>query len=126
MIAGCCLCGANAFALDAPPGPVTACHCGQCRRYTGHHAASIDVDAGKLRWLKTGNQQTFRHPSGARRVFCGTCGSKLWFAYADGALSLEAGILHCPTGPRLARHIHVADKGDFYELADGLPQVEQF
>jgi hypothetical protein len=27
-----------------------------------------------------------------------------------------------PTGVKLARHIFVADKGDYYEIADGLPQ----
>jgi hypothetical protein len=29
-----------------------------------------------------------------------------------------------PTGTRLAMHIHVADKGDYYDVADGVPQHE--
>ena len=29
------------------------------------------------------------------------------------------------TGAKLAMHIFVADKGDYYEIADGLPQREQ-
>ncbi len=32
------------------------------------------------------------------------------------------GALDGPTGLRLARHIFVADKGDYYDIADGLPQ----
>lgn len=29
-----------------------------------------------------------------------------------------------PTDTRLRIHIHVADKGDYYDIADGLPQSE--
>ncbi len=124
MITGSCLCGANAFELDADPGPVTACHCGQCRRYSGFHAASIDCDEDKLRWLRQGGVTRFAHQSGSVRAFCGTCGTKLWFEYAGGGLSLEAGIMDAPTGARLESHIFVADKGDFYDIADGLPQKD--
>lgn len=126
MIIGSCLCGANAFELDADPGPVTACHCGQCRRYSGFHAASIDYDAADMRWLKQGHRREFRHDSGSKRVFCGKCGTKLWFEYAGGGLSLEAGIMDAPTSARMARHVFVADKGDYYDIADGLPQKDQY
>jgi hypothetical protein len=30
-----------------------------------------------------------------------------------------------PTGTTIDRHIFVADKGDYYEIADGLPQYRQ-
>ena len=29
-----------------------------------------------------------------------------------------------PTGTQLGKHIFVGDKGDYYEIADGLPQDE--
>lgn len=125
-ITGACLCGANAFELAAEPRPVTACHCGQCRRYSGFHAASIDVDARALRWRRQGHVRRFRHDSGSVRAFCGRCGTKLWFEYAGGGLSLEAGLLDRPTGARMAAHIFVADKGDFHDIADGLPQREGY
>ena len=32
------------------------------------------------------------------------------------------GALDAPTGLRLGKHIFVADKGDYYDIADGLPQ----
>ncbi|MEQ9261168.1 MAG: GFA family protein [Roseovarius sp.] len=126
MITGACLCGANAFELDAEPGPVTACHCGQCRRYSGFHAASIDYEPDTLRWLRQGHLTRFTHPSGSERIFCGRCGTKIGFRYADGGLSLEAGLLDSPTGARMAQHIFTADKGDYYDIADGLPQQQQY
>jgi hypothetical protein len=30
-----------------------------------------------------------------------------------------------PTGTKLSMHIFVADKGDYYDIADGLPQNQQ-
>lgn len=126
MITGSCLCGANTFEMNADPGPVTACHCGQCRKYSGFHSASIDVETGKLHWLRQGHVKRFAHPSGSIRAFCGTCGTKLWFEYASGGLSLEAGSLDAPTGTRLAEHIFVADKGDFYDIGDSLPQKDRY
>jgi len=125
MITGSCLCGANAFELDGKAGPVTSCHCTQCRKYSGHHSASIEVEPEQLRWVQQGHIKEFQHPSGARRVFCARCGTKLWFEGADGWYSLEAGILDAPTGGQMAEHIFVADKGDYYEIADGLPQKDQ-
>jgi hypothetical protein len=35
------------------------------------------------------------------------------------------GAFDAPTGTRLERHIFTADKGDYYDIADGLPQNPQ-
>lgn len=35
------------------------------------------------------------------------------------------GAFDAPTDTRLAVHIFVADKGDYYDIADGLPQNQQ-
>jgi hypothetical protein len=32
------------------------------------------------------------------------------------------GAFETPTGTRLEKHIFVDDKGDYYEIVDGLPQ----
>jgi len=43
---------------------------------------------------------------------------KDWIAVAMGAFD-------GPTGTRLNKHIFVADKGDYYDIGDGLPQNRQ-
>ena len=35
------------------------------------------------------------------------------------------GAFDAPTGTRLAKHIFVADQGDYYDIKDGLPQNAQ-
>jgi hypothetical protein len=61
----------------------------------------------------------------ARRGFCGTCGSNLFWDGPGSHLSIFAGTLDGPTGLTLAGHIFCADKGDYYDIADGFPKVAQ-
>jgi hypothetical protein len=121
ILTGSCLCGANHFTLPGPMGPVTACHCSQCRRLSGHFAASFDVDETALSWQARSITE-FTTPGGGQRGFCPTCGSSLHFRDREGNFSVEAGVIDNPTGGRLTSHIFTADKGDYYALTDGPPQ----
>lgn len=122
-LACACLCGACAFDLPGPAGAVTACHCRQCRTLSGHYAASFDADEARLSWRRRDALADCRTPGGAHRGFCSACGSSLWFRSAQGEFSVEAGCVSGPTGGRLAGHIFVASRGDYYHLDDGLPQT---
>jgi hypothetical protein len=119
---GGCLCGAVRYRVDGPLDDVVACHCSQCRRTSGHHAAATgarraDVTIeGEVAWYES-------TPGVIRRGFCPTCGSNLfWDRMAAERLDIWAGTLDGATGIRLVEHIFVADKGDYYPIADGLPQ----
>lgn len=57
----------------------------------------------------------------ARRGFCGTCGSNLFWDGTGKNLSIFAGTLDGKTGLKMIGHIFCADKGDYYEIGDGLP-----
>ena len=122
---GSCLCGAATFTLPGPMGAVTACHCTQCRKLSGHFAASFDVPEPSVTLHSRATITQYTTPGGGQRGFCSTCGSSLWFRAADGAFSIEAGCITAPTGGHLTRHIFTADKGDYYSLTDGLPQFPQ-
>ncbi|MCK0167555.1 GFA family protein [Jannaschia sp. S6380] len=112
--AGSCLCGAVTFAVDGPMRPVVACHCGQCRRTTGNFVAATSAPrdaltvAGEVRWFRSSDE--------ARRGFCPTCGSQLFWDGPGANLSIMAGALDGPTGLALAGHIFCADRGDWYDL----------
>lgn len=52
-----------------------------------------------------------------------TCGSSLFFdPPARDWIGIAMGAFDTPTSTRLAMHVFVAEKGDYYEIADGLPQ----
>jgi len=115
-----CLCGKNHFTLPGPMGAVTACHCTQCRKTSGHFSASFDRPESDLHWHA---RHITEHATqaGSQRGFCTTCASSLYFRAADGSFSVEAGCIDAPTGGHLTTHIFTADKGDYYTLTDGLP-----
>ena len=66
-------------------------------------------------------------PGAIRRGFCPVCGSNLFWERDRRRASSRSGPARstAPTGLRLAGHIFVADKGDYYEIADGLPQAAE-
>lgn len=121
MITGHCNCGAVRFETSATPAGPSVCHCSQCRRQSGHLWASAYVarDALKI----TGEVRWYDSSSAAQRGFCPICGSFLfWHAHAEATMSFALGALDAPTGLRLEKHIFVADKGDYYDIAGGVEQ----
>jgi hypothetical protein len=126
MHKGSCLCGAVRFEVEGVLHPPDACHCSQCRKQSGHYWASTDVlrsavtidGAEKLTWFQSSER--------VRRGFCSACGSALfWDPAGRERIGIAMGAFDTPTQTHLALHIFVADKGDYYDIADGLPQNEQ-
>jgi hypothetical protein len=120
---GGCECGIVRYRVNGRIRDSVVCHCGQCRRSHGHapgyskaRTAEMTID-GEDAIVWYGSSQE------ARRGFCGKCGSSLfWQRIGAGEVSITAGSLRAPTGLKTARHIFAADKGDYYEIADGVPQ----
>jgi hypothetical protein len=121
MIRAACLCGANRMTAPGPGGPVTVCHCRQCRALSGYAAASIDLDESSVTWAAR-DWTTYVTPGGGVRAFCPTCGTKLWFRAADGAFAVEAGWLDPGSGAHLAAHTYTAAAPDWDRPTDDLPR----
>jgi hypothetical protein len=123
---GGCLCGAVRYEVRGPLRDVLLCHCEECRRWHGHVSASTATDkndlvvteARGLRWVESP-----RSDAGARRGFCGECGSSLfWDAPARQTISIAAGTLDSAEGLRIVSHWYVSQAGEYYDLPDdGLP-----
>lgn len=123
---GGCLCGGVRFSVRGPVRGVVYCHCTQCRRQTGHHYAATNVADADIE-IDGAERLTWYRASGfARRGFCATCGSALFWK-RDGAddISVMAGSFDTPSGLVGEMHIFVADKGDYYDIVDDLPRHER-
>jgi len=126
MHEGRCLCGAVRFTVAGELAPPDACHCSQCRRTSGHYWASTDVEREALTVSGEENVGWYQSSQKVRRGFCTTCGSPLfWDAAGRSRIAIAMGAFDSPTGTRLAMHIFVADKGDYYDIADDVPQKQQ-
>ena len=123
---GHCLCGAVHFRTSGRLREVIACHCSQCRRQTGHFYAATNVQDNGLSVEGGENVTWYRASETASRGFCRTCGSALfWKGDGSGYTSIMAGTFDQPTGLKIGVHIFCADKGDYYEIDDGVPQFAQ-
>ncbi len=126
MHKGSCLCGAVTFEVRGDlPGP-DACHCGVCRKFSGHYFASTDVKRSALTISGEKNISWYQSSDKAKRGFCAICGASLfWDPLFRDWIGLAMGAFDTPTETRLAVHIFVADKGDYYDIGDGVKQFAQ-
>jgi hypothetical protein len=122
---GSCLCGGVRFSVEGElPGP-DACHCTMCRKHSGHVFVSTDVPKAALHVEGSELVRWYASSPKVRRGFCGTCGASLfWDPIERDFIGVAMGAFDGPTGTKIHVHIHVADKGDYYEIESGVPQRE--
>ncbi len=121
VLKGSCLCGAVTFETTADPQGVSMCHCRQCRKQSGGIWSSAYVAFRDLQIR--GDVQWFAASDAANRGSCPRCSSFLfWKAHDENTISFSLGAVDGPTGLTLEKHIFTADKGDYYTLADDVPQ----
>ena len=126
MHSGRCLCGEVVFEVTGPLAPPNACHCTICRKSSGHIFASTEVAKTSLRMIRDDGLRWYASSARVRRGFCGTCGASLFFdpPHRDW-IAIAMGALDGPTGVKMTHHIFCNDKGDYYDISDGLPQNGQ-
>ena len=123
MHRGSCLCRAVRFTIDAELDQPNACHCTECRKQTGHFLASVSIPRTALQIDGAKAVRWYHSSAKVRRGFCGTCGSTLfWDPVHHNWIAVAMGAFDGPTNTSLALHIFVAEKADYYAIADGLPQ----
>ena len=128
MHKGSCLCGAVKFEVIGELGSPDACHCTQCRKWTGHFLTSSDVPRSALTVFGAKSVTWYHSSEKVKRGFCTKCGASLFFDPLDqnkhNWIGISMGAFDTPTETMLDHHIFVAEKGDYYEITDGLPQNE--
>jgi hypothetical protein len=130
MMKASCLCGGVtleiAGKLERQP---EACHCTQCRKQTGHFLAAVNVKRKDLTIHGEDKVRWYRSSEKVRRGFCSVCGSVLfWDPVIEGYeyIAVAMGLFDGPTGVHLSKHTFVGDKGDYYDIDDGVPQSRSY
>jgi hypothetical protein len=120
---GGCLCGGVRYSITGPLNPVLACHCSMCAKTTGNYAAMTACELADLRMRSEDTLRWYASSPSVDRGFCSRCGGNVFWKQKDSTqLYITAGSLDKPTGVRVAEHIFVGSKSDFYDIADGSPQ----
>jgi len=121
---GSCICGSVKYEIHGDLRDVIACHCDQCRKSSGHFTAATATKPENLKLLSDKNLIWYRSTPTAQMGFCSHCGSTLfWKPDSGDRISIYVGTIDGQTGLRLTTHIYTEEKGDYYNIEDG---VEQF
>lgn len=120
------MCGAVRYEIEGELGPIMFCHCRRCRKAVGTaFQAAAPIRKDELRLLSGSEKLVdFESSPGVYRVFCGACGSPLYSKRdtMPDTLRLRLGTLDMPVTGKPTAHIFVADKAEWYEICDDLPQ----
>lgn len=130
MHSGSCLCGGVRYVLRGELGPITLCHCRQCRKAQGGaFVAASPVKSAEFEIIAGAELlQAYESSPGKERVFCGRCGSPLYSRrpVEPEILRLRIGTLDTSVGTRPSAHIWVSDKADWDVICDDIPQFAEF
>jgi hypothetical protein len=126
MMAGSCNCGAISFTVVGELKAPDACHCTQCRKFSGHYMVSTDVPRDAITINGADNLSWYFTSEKVRRGFCRNCGCSLFFdPPAKDWIGIAMGAFDGATDTHTELHIFVAEKGDYYDISDQLPQYKR-
>lgn len=123
-IKGSCLCGGVEF-NTGPMDHMDVCHCTTCQRWTGSSFVGADYKSGDVVFTKDGTLKWFESSDWAKRGFCGTCGSSLFYRLkADPDFwAICSGALDVPEGIEIGKEIFVDEKPYFYAFEGDRPRL---
>lgn len=101
------------------------CHCGRCRRFTGHHMAATAAHPDRVNFSSSATLRWYEPAPGVEYGFCGECGSSLFWRAAPmpDKLCICAGTLDLPTGLRTTKSWWTAEAGDYHDRPAGITEV---
>jgi hypothetical protein len=122
------MCGAVQIEVAGDLKPPDACHCTQCRKWSGHIGVGTDVPRSACTIIGEANVTWYQSSKKVRRGFCATCGCSLFFDPIDRGkhdwIGVSMGAFDDPTDTHIDIHVFVSEKGDYYEIDDGVPQTD--
>ena len=119
-----CLCGTVRFEIETGPEPeVGACHCGMCQKWAGSAGVALTVTPGTMVIEGEDNIGHYTSSDWAKRTFCRTCGSSLYYELTapgpqQGTRYLLVGLIDDPTGLHLNLEIFHDRRSGVFTYAD--------
>lgn len=118
---GGCQCGAVRYVIAAGPAKSVICHCRMCQRATGNgFAPLLEVPDDRIAW--TGQPAEWASSDQARRGFCRTCGTPLYYR-GGGSTEVMAGTLAPDFTFRPFEQIATESRRDWVGHIAALPEI---
>jgi len=122
-----CLCGGIKLKTQGYHRNLQNCHCIQCMKPHGHHAAYTNVEERDVKFLKKRTLKWFKSSKRAKRGFCNKCGASLFFKIIGAkTISIAAGMFNRPVKLKTTMNIFVKGKSDYYKLDSSMPKFNRY
>ncbi len=126
---GQCLCGAVKLTAKNVPSTFNICYCDMCKRWAGGRFMGLHVAKDDLN-ITGGDSVTEAVTSDwAKRAFCNTCGSSLWYEVTDGPYvggrSICVGLLDDTSDLTLGTEYYTDRKTRAYDFPEGRKQLTE-
>lgn len=129
-LTGGCHCGAVRYVIadGASPHHVAACHCTDCRRASGAPLVGWAL-FDRENVAVTGAAKIYRSSEQAERLFCGDCGSGLFYvneAMFPGGIDVQIATLDDPDAVPAQAQIQTAERIGWVARLHELPAFERY
>jgi hypothetical protein len=128
VLQGSCACGATRYEVEDAFAYAMNCHCSKCRAATGSAYKPMGgIEREKLRVPREDVPMFVWGDADGGDFRWGACGSFLYSVVRDGKwVHVALGSLVDPPSRLPDHHIFVGSKASWNEIADDLPQFEQY
>ena len=128
MLSGGCHCGTIRYEMSGDTIHHALCHCTDCRKASGAPAVSwglVPIEGLKI----SGSPKTYKSSEHGRRLFCGDCGTSLFYTndvIFPGAIDVQTATLDDPDAIPIQAQIQTAERVNWMEDLGSLPSFERY
>jgi len=128
LLTGECECRATKYRVADEFLYAANCHCSRCRAGTGTAFKSFaGIEREKLEVTQGADDLFIWGDDDSNHTRCGTCGSLLYSVVRDGEyVHVAMGSLQDEPSIRPTEHIFVGSKAPWFEIADDVPQADEY
>tara|TARA_Y100000590_G_scaffold422302_1_gene526854 strand:- start:51 stop:485 length:435 start_codon:yes stop_codon:yes gene_type:complete len=125
-----CLCGGIKFKTKGYHRNIYNCHCVQCVKTHGHHAAYTCVKEKNIKFIKKRTLKWFKSSKKGKRGFCKKCGASIFYKITakrvgNEDLHISAGMFKKPLKLKTIANIYTKSKLDYYKLDKSIPKFKR-
>lgn len=128
-VVGGCHCGGVRYGVTGKPIAAAFCHCTDCRRVAGAPVVAWMMVHEEQLTVSAGEPKEYASSPDARRFFCSTCGTHLFYRNAvnlPGLVDIQSATLDDPEAVPMQAHIQIAERIAWMENAHTLPEFERY
>ena len=129
MREGGCQCGAVRYEASGDPLHHALCHCTDCRASSGAPAMAWSAFPEQAVRVTAGAPITYEGRDGARRQFCGTCGTGLLYTNAEmlpGLVDIQTATFDDAGANPPGVQIQRAERLDWFDTLSDLPAFDRY